>query len=128
MYDLEYRSWWFYVLGILIFLGLGGILVYFLSFIVDKLVDKFIELLFSLLRIFGFFLILFLDVGLFILIIGSNDILNEFIELLINIRDNIVKGRVVNGIIFKVIGKLFWFEEIWLELEVCLIKKILIID
>ena len=66
MYDLEYRSWWFYVLGILILLGLGGILVHFLSPIVDKLVDKFIEPPSSLPRTPGFSPILSLDLGAFI--------------------------------------------------------------
>ena len=128
MYDLEYRSWWFYVLGILILLGLGGILVYFLSPIVNKLVDKFIEPPSSLPRTPGFSPILSLDVGSFILISGSNDTLNESIELLTNTRDNTVKGRVANGTILKVIRKLSRPEEIWLELEVCSTKKILTTD
>ena len=128
MYDLEYRSWWFYVLGILILLGLGGILVYFLSPIVNKLVDKLIEPPSSLPRTPGFSPILSLDVGSFILITGSNDTLNESIELLTNTRDNTVKGRVANGTILRVIGKLPRPEEIWLELEVCSTKKILTTD
>ena len=128
MYDLEYRSWWFYVLGILILLGLGGILVHFLSPIVDKLVDKFIEPASSLPRTPGFSPILSLDVGSFILISGSNDTLNQSIELLTNTRDNTVKGRVANGTILKVLRKLSRPEEIWLELEVCSTKKILTTD
>ena len=128
MYDLEYRSWWFYVLGILILLGLGGILVYFLSPIVNKLVDKLIEPPSSLPRTPGFSPILSLDVGSFILISGSNDTLNQSIELLTNTRDNTVKGRVANGTILKVLRKLSRPEEIWLELEVCSTKKILTTD
>ena len=116
------------MLGILILLGLGGILVHFLSPIVDKLVDKFIEPPSSLPRTPGFSPILSLDVGSFILISGSNDTLNESIELLTNTRDNTVKGRVANGTILKVIRKLSRPEEIWLELEVCSTKKILTTD
>lgn len=142
IYDLEYRNWWFYVLGILILLGLAGILAYFLRPIIEpppppppdisdnqdvKDIEK--PNLPTITPTFS--PSLSLDVGSFILISGSDsatDPLNEPIELLTSTRDNTVKGRVANGSILKVTRKLDRPEETWLELEVCSTTKSLTTD
>ncbi|WP_293136896.1 protein phosphatase 2C domain-containing protein [Okeania sp. SIO3I5] len=147
MYDSEYRSWWFYVLGILILLGLGGILAYFLSPIAGEIIKpptteppttkiadnrdvKEIEQ--SNLPITPTFSpSLSLDVGSFILISSSDspsEALNEPIELLTSTKDNTVKGRVASGSILKVTRKFYQPEETWLELEVCSTTKSLTTD
>ncbi|MEM1172790.1 MAG: protein phosphatase 2C domain-containing protein [Cyanobacteria bacterium P01_H01_bin.35] len=135
MFDLEYKSGWFYLLGIFILLGLGGILAYFLSPIATDLIEitaatkkipdnqivKKIEQP-SLSATPTFSPTLSLDVGSFILIIGSEsptDTLNEPIELLTSTIDNTIKGRVANGSILKVTRKLYQPDETWLELKVC---------
>ncbi|MGD1714154.1 protein phosphatase 2C domain-containing protein [Hydrocoleum sp. CS-953] len=145
MFDLEYKSWWFYLLGIFILLGLGGILAYFLSPIVtdlffetpaptkkisDNEIVKKIEQP-SLSANPTFSPTLSFDVGSFILISGSDsptNTLNKPIELLTSSRDNTVKGRVANGSILKVTRKINRPEETWLELEVCSITKSSSID
>ncbi len=144
MFDLEYKSGWFYLLGIFILLGLGGILAYFLSPIATDLIKikeptkkisdnqmvKKIEKP-SLSATPTFSPTLSFDVGSFILISGSDsptDTLNEPIELLTNTRDNTVKGRVANGSILKVTRKLYQPEETWLELEICSTTKSSSID
>ncbi|MCL2933690.1 MAG: protein phosphatase 2C domain-containing protein [Trichodesmium sp. MAG_R03] len=130
MYDLEYRSWWFYVLGILILLGLGGILAYFLSSRGKTqprvpTITTFSPILSLNVNVGS------LDVGSFILIgdrDSLNDTFNESIELLTNTRDNTVQGRVANGSILKVTKKFYKSEETWLELKVCSTKKRLTTD
>ncbi|MGD1806686.1 protein phosphatase 2C domain-containing protein [Dapis sp. BLCC M126] len=140
----EYRSGWFYLLGIFILLGLGGILAYFLSPIATDLIEiteptnnisdnqivKKIEKP-SLSATPTFSPTLSLDVGSFILISASDsptETLNEPIELLTSTRDNTVKGRVANGSILKITRKFYQPEEIWLELEVCSTTKSSSID
>ncbi len=144
MFDLEYKSGWFYLLGIFILLGLGGILAYFLSPIATDLIEipeptkkisdhqivKKIEKP-TVSATPTFSPTLSLDVGSFILISGNDsptDTLNEPIELLTSTRDNTVKGRVANGSILKVTRKFYQPEETWLELEVCSTTKSSSID
>ena len=131
MYDLEYKTWWFYRLVILILLGLGlgGMLTYFLSSRAGQSLEdqkKEQKKDSSLPTIPTLSPILSLDIGALILIGDSDSLtetLNESIELLNNTRDNTVKGRVADGSILKVTRKIYKLEETWLELEVCSTKK-----
>ncbi|MCL2924066.1 MAG: protein phosphatase 2C domain-containing protein [Trichodesmium sp. MAG_R04] len=126
-YNLEYKTWWFYRLVILILLGLGlsGILTYLLSPIAGQLSEP-SRTEDSLPIIPTLSPILSLDVGAFILIGDMDsltDTLNEPIELLTSTEDNTVKGRVADGSILKVTRKIYNSEETWLELKVCSTKK-----
>ncbi len=141
IYDSEYRSKWFYLLGIFILLGLGGILAYFLSPIGNELIELSTNNISdnkvvketekpSLTETSKFYPTLSLDVGSFLLISASEsptEKLNKRVELLTSTRDN-VKGVVAKGSILKVTRKIFQPEETWLELEVCSTTKSSTID
>lgn len=134
IYDSEYKSGWFYLLGILILLALGGILAYFLSPLAKELTQP-LDGKSPKSNTFAaktkkpnpqpasiFSPTLSLDIGSFILISHgdhSREILHEEIELLNNTTNKIVKGKVGNGSILKVTRKLNQSEETWLELQVC---------
>ncbi len=119
------RRSWFYLLGISVLLGLGGILAYLLSPLVkdvieslsppkNKIIQKEKP---SQLALETFSPTLSLDVGSFILIDSS-----DRIELLTSTINRTVKGVVTKGSILKVTKKLYQSEEIWLELKVCSVK------
>ncbi len=122
--ELEYGSGWFYLLGIIILLGLGAILAYFLSPLGSDLVallgedsseNNTVQQNVDIPPNPTVYPTLSLDVGSFILISE----MKEPIELLVSNNSNIIKGVANNGIILKVTRKLYEQETTWLELEVC---------
>ncbi|NER03804.1 MAG: serine/threonine protein phosphatase [Okeania sp. SIO3C4] len=133
-YDSEYKSGWFYLLGILILLALAGILAYFLSPLAKELTEP-LDVKSPNSNTFAtntekpsqqpnsiFSPSLSLDIGSFILISHSDrspESLHEPIELFNNTTNKTVKGTVGNGSILKVTRKLNKSEESWLELQVC---------
>ncbi|MGB3508549.1 MAG: protein phosphatase 2C domain-containing protein [Microcoleaceae cyanobacterium] len=106
--ESEYGSGWFYLLGIIILLGLGGMLAYFLSPLGSDLITPVREDSQAAPT-------LSLNVGSFILISDSR----EPIKLLTDTNSKVVKGVLRNGSILKVTRKLYQPEETWLELKVC---------
>ncbi|MDY7008174.1 MAG: protein phosphatase 2C domain-containing protein [Cyanobacteriota bacterium] len=129
--DSEYKSGWFYLLGILILLALGGILAYFLIPLAldvkppkppksNNFAPKTEKSSPQPNSIFS--PSLSLDIGSFILISHSDrspESLHEPIELLNSTTNKAVKGTVGNGSILQVTRKLNQSEETWLELQVC---------
>ncbi|MEB3339794.1 protein phosphatase 2C domain-containing protein [Okeania sp.] len=142
MFDLESKNRWFYLLGIFILLGLGGVLVFLLSPIVKDLIEVIAprqnisdnvenrkekpDFLPSPTSTSS--KSLSLDVNSFILIGDRNSSanklnLNKPIKLRTNTRGNIIKGIVSQGSILKVTRKIIQSEEAWLELEVCSVTE-----
>lgn len=127
--ESEYGSGWFYLLGIIILLGLGAMLAYFLSPLVTVPIESNIPIRiedssenYTVKQKMNIPTtpkkvdpILSLDVGSFILVSDSK----EPIELLTTSNSNIIKGVVKNGSILKITRKSYQQEETWLELKVC---------
>lgn len=133
-YDSEYKSGWFYLLGIMILLVLGGILAYFLSPLAKEFTQP-LDVKSPNSNTFAtntekpsqqpnsiFSPSLSLDIGSFIQISHSDlsrEGLDEPIKLLNNTTNKKVIGIVSNGSILQVTRKLNKSEESWLELKVC---------
>ncbi|WP_293087501.1 protein phosphatase 2C domain-containing protein [Okeania sp. SIO3B5] len=136
-YDSEYKSGWFYLLGILILLVLGGILAYFLSPLAKELTPPWPVKSPNSSTVAAntekpsqqpnptSSPSLSLDIGSFILINHSDrsqEKLHEPIELLDNTTNKKVIGIVSNGSILQVTRKVTrksnQSEETWLELQV----------